>query len=202
MTRVAPVPERFHHPLDAGLCKFCRRQMWTNFNDGKSPGVLRASSTRPGVCATCSLALDRHPDRDPRDSQGAAERIPAEAPEADTSWRPHSACLDSPPELFFPDLDPDEAPMEDDAARRLVLTQRRQTARAFCANCPVLEECQNTADAHGFEGLWGGRFYTRTQWHSLLGDGAKGLTMFSKRIRSERRAARDAAARAAMEGAA
>ena len=61
-------------------------------------------------------------------------------------WRLRAACLDSDPELFFPEGT--SGPALEEAAR----------AKLVCAGCPVRARCLDWALANGAAfGIWGGR---------------------------------------------
>jgi WhiB family redox-sensing transcriptional regulator len=61
-------------------------------------------------------------------------------------WRAHAACAGEPTHLFFPD---------DKRIERAFMAE----ARAICATCPVLVECQEYAlsfNTNDLQGIWGG----------------------------------------------
>ena len=59
-------------------------------------------------------------------------------------WRDRAACLGQDPEIFFPV-----------GAGRHSLIQVA-SAKAICADCPVIIRCRDSALANGYEGIWGG----------------------------------------------
>lgn len=65
--------------------------------------------------------------------------------EADPTWRGQGLCAGK-TELFF-------APPRERPGRRRA---REATARAYCAVCPVTEECRSWARSNRENGLWGG----------------------------------------------
>lgn len=67
----------------------------------------------------------------------------------DTSWMEQAACLNSDPELFFPDQD--NARLAD------------KTAKKICRDCPVKDECRDWADTTRQAGMWGGTRRRRPQ---------------------------------------
>lgn len=98
-------------------------------------------------CDACHLAIRRYPDRDLRDiPNGRSEVMLCERPIVDPTWRTEASCNGAPPELFEPrDLGNGSTPPE-----------ARDVARVFCAHCPVIERCAAEADAHRYEGIYGG----------------------------------------------
>lgn len=76
----------------------------------------------------------------------------------DGLWRDHAACRGADPELFAPvDITkPDTVPAA------------RETARRYCASCPVLAECGRDADSRRHSGLWAGAWRTtQPTYHRL-----------------------------------
>jgi WhiB family transcriptional regulator, redox-sensing transcriptional regulator len=62
-----------------------------------------------------------------------------------SNWRARAACLDCPPELFFPN------------DKSQVLEDRTQLAKQVCRSCDVSEECLSYALRTCQEfGIWGG----------------------------------------------
>lgn len=60
-------------------------------------------------------------------------------------WRTRGACLDEPPELFFP------------IGISEVAQQQADEAKAICGRCPVREQCLGWAlDVGQVHGVWGG----------------------------------------------
>jgi hypothetical protein len=188
-----PMEQRTPFPLAVGMCSFCFRVIWTNVEaGGERQRLLRASTQVRGACEPCGRASAA--GKDPRRKKGSpAERVPAELGEPlDQEWKERGACAGAPPELFEPD------PLDDDdpADPRLTKTERRirtqlieltrsKVAFEFCEFCPVLEQCRAVADAQGYEGIWGGRFYGERYWTALLGDeeGQTGYTLHGAELK-------------------
>lgn len=59
-------------------------------------------------------------------------------PHQNTDWKQQAACLDAPPEIFFPIAEGDT-----------------QAARQYCDNCPVQEQCAEYGLGQNY-GIWGG----------------------------------------------
>lgn len=150
------------YPRAVGLCRTCQRQMWTNLSSHRG----QVAVSRDGVHCDPCFAYIRRTGKDPRDQRGnPAERIPAERPESDPSWRAHPdrRCdgIDGGP------FEPDPLPEEDGATPadyRDRTEMRRYIATFVCGPCPVAAACRGAAAAHGWEGMWGGRFFTATAW--------------------------------------
>lgn len=187
--------DRYGPPRCVGLCRYCWRPIWTDL--GSDRKLIRAA-VDGDQCQSCETWIKRHPGQDPRDRTGAAaERVPAERPEADPGWRELSACAGLPSEPFDPELDDDDPvrQAQTDVERGKIWDARRYAA-TVCAGCPVREQCRRVADAHAYEGIWGGRFYSRTSWLDL-DTGERGDTMYARqrdRDRHARRTARGIAA--------
>ncbi|GEL19321.1 WhiB family transcriptional regulator [Pseudonocardia asaccharolytica] len=154
-----------------GLCRGCHRAMAPAGCD--IPGVAQTTDD-PHHCASCLTWLRRHPGRDLADSLGHAHRPLPERPIADWSWRLDAACRDAGAGVFDP-ADVDERPHPPPAVARLAAT-------VYCAACPVADECAAEADAHRYEGLWGGAWRWTPAWKpsayktvDLLADDATGV---------------------------
>lgn len=154
----------------AGLCHYCLREMWSNLPEGKARRGMLAVSVDPGVCESCARFLKEQDGADPRDHKGSpAERVPEER-EEDQSWHALAACAGVGGGPFDPD------PMPDEEKAPGIWTMRRYVAAFVCADCPVARECRTAARVHGYQGVWGGRFFRRTSWVDPL-TGARGPTI-------------------------
>jgi len=72
---------------------------------------------------------------------------------AQLEWRKRAACLGADPHVF----DPLAA-----HGNRVLPAAIAAAALRYCANCPVLAQCRDEADAnHYLVGLWGGAYRTR-----------------------------------------
>lgn len=166
-------------PRTAGLCVTCRREMWTGLPQHERRGWL-VVSTDGTHCDPC-LRYIRTTGRDPRDRRGnPAEIIPAERAETDPEWRESVGCSGIDGELFEPDPLPEvqaEVPMEE---RKATDALRRYLAAFVCGPCPVAAECRQAARTHGYEGIWGGRFFGRNSWVDPLAPGLRGPTIHTK----------------------
>lgn len=61
-----------------------------------------------------------------------------------SSWAEFAACIDAPPDLFFPE-------------RREGRSNRGNEAKGWCARCPVVRECFTAGvELSARTGLWGG----------------------------------------------
>jgi hypothetical protein len=167
-------------PRVAGLCRYCHRQMWTSLPERDRRGKIVVS--RDGrTCDPCQRYV-RTTGKDPREKAGsAAEMVPAEYPEDDQWWRdsglPHCAGVGGGP--FEPDPLPEELAATPDEERLAIAEMRRYIAAFVCGPCPVAEECRAAARVHGYEGMWGGRFFTRQTWTDPL-TGLRGPTMHAR----------------------
>ncbi len=166
------------HPMAAGLCPWCLREMWLEVTTGS--GLLRAMADL-SACQPCHSWRQLNPGADPREARNtAAERILAEHAEPDPSWRDDAAqaCHGLPPEMFAPEPDRSEPGYvaASDASRGETWEERHYVAFNVCAACPVRAACRATAAAMGYEGLWGGVFFDRWRWLDLL-TGDKGETI-------------------------
>lgn len=163
-------------PRVAGLCVKCLRTMWTNLGDQGRKGMVTVSAD--GLhCNSCRRYMRETGGLDPREHRGSpAERIPAELPESDRSWRdnPDRRCLDVGAEVFEPD--PEDLSDALIADLHTVWDNRRYAAVNVCGDCPVMRQCRAAAQERGYEGLWGGRFFTVDEWVDLV-TGAKGPTI-------------------------
>lgn len=133
------------------MCRLCLRDL---FVYGKGEAL---------ICEACKLLRDRHPDRDPSTIRnGRTERLPQERPFIDRSWVEVSAdapCASVPSYLFEPIT----------LKNQFVPAEVQQAAKVCCARCPILERCRAIADAHEFEGVWGGQLrYYRSTKHSVV----------------------------------
>lgn len=150
-------------PYFAGLCRLCLREMWANLKDGARNGLVAVSGDGR-TCETCVRYLREQDGADPRESKGSpAERIPAERDE-DQWWHQFALCRGIGVEPFAPD------PMPGEKGPRGVGTTRRYIAAFLCGDCPVARECRTAALEHGYEGIWGGRFFHRNTWLDLFTD--------------------------------
>lgn len=179
-------------PRVAGLCRSCLRQMWTNLPQHHRGGKIAVGGD--GVhCEPC-LRYIRETGRNPQDKPGnSAEVIASERPEDDQWWRDPDLirCFGVGGGAFEPDPLPDDDQATDDRVGALEL--RRYVAAFVCGACPVAFECRQAARVHGYEGMWGGRFYARTWWMDPL-TGMRGPTMHTREpIRSKMVAALGAA---------
>lgn len=168
-------------PRVVGLCMKCHREMWTNLPSvgGRAGRVHVSADLRH--CEPC-LRYIRTTGKDPEEKMGsAAERIPAERAETDQWWRAPSLarCAGTASDAFAPDPMPDEAGDVTDAEREEILEQRRYAAEFLCGPCRVSPECRKAARVHGYEGLWGGRFFARIVWHDPLSPNVKGPTIYT-----------------------
>jgi hypothetical protein len=155
-------------PVFVDLCRYCHRPMW----HGSRPGavLLPPAPRHPGACGGCGSWLDDHPGGDPRRARNTvAEQVPAEWSEDNPGWRndPARRCAGADPILFEPDPDPDDEPRTP-AVAACVRDARRAAAQVFCGPCPLRQTCAETALAHGYEGVWGGRHFGRIRWEDLL----------------------------------
>lgn len=152
------------HPVSAGLCQFCRRLMWRQTKNER--GLLKSNAAET-TCVSCVAWMNEHPGQDPRERRNhAAERIPPERAESDQRWRiGRKACADAPRRLFDPDPDPDDD--EGGCGAAPTFDERRAAARRYCATCPVLDNCRQTALERGYEGLWGALLIGYVRWVEL-----------------------------------
>jgi hypothetical protein len=171
------VPDRI--PYVSGLCVKCLREMWTNIPEDDRRGMVIACGDGRH-CETCRRFIREH-GGDPRDHQGSpAERIPEEREETDQWWRDPDLvrCFGVGGGPFDPDPMPDED-TDDEETRRALWAQRRYIAAFVCGPCPVAVECRRAARVHGYEGMWGGRYYARLSWLDPL-TGDRGPTLHTK----------------------
>jgi hypothetical protein len=162
-------------PHTAGLCRYCRRQMWRGHTTGT--GLLPAADTVEGACTTCAKWILEHPGEDPREAKGTtAELVPAMRHEHSRGWRhdPARACATAEPRMFDPDPDRDD-PEADETYRALLRHSRATAAVEYCAGCPLRYLCRAKAHRHGYEGLWGGVVFGRLRWTDYL-SGEQGYT--------------------------
>lgn len=175
-------------PRVVGLCVSCLRPMWSHIYRAAPYPRAVTVSTDKRHCNPCYRYI-QETGCDPQTKKGsAAERIPAEMPEPDDSWRyrPNGpACRDTDPLAFIPDPLPEDLAAIPERERESTLELRRFVAEHVCGPCPVRRECGATADACGFEGLWGGRFFTRTRWTNLV-TGVAGPTRHTSKKERER----------------
>ena len=177
-------------PRVTGLCRKCRREMWTKLPHG--PGRPVAASADGVTCEPCKRYM-RETGKDPQDRKGnPAERIPAERPEADPTWREEPLdllCAGVGPEVFYPEPLWDELqPTAEE--KREITKERRLVAETLCAHCPVQRRCWMTALANGYEGIWGGRFFRRNTWFIILQPEISGPTIHAGQPRTREMTAR------------
>lgn len=172
-----------HRPFICGLCRDCRREMWTGTPN--PPNGVKVSAD-PWICQTCDNWRTYHPGRDPRYATNThAEQVRAEWPEDDPTWRRRGNCNGTAePEVFDPEPDPDERPPE--WTRELQEKTWGYAIDAYCVGCPVINVCRAKAEFHGYEGVHGGAVFEREQWWSPI-TGASGRTIHH---RSRKTAAR------------
>lgn len=122
-----------------GHCPDCSRPYF-------SKGVARArglvESGGDGYCGMCSKWRANNPGRSP-------EEVRAEPQERVIKggywWRRLAVCRGTSPLFDSPDIPDDDVP-----------GHLRAAALIYCAQCPVRRECTAEADAHEYEGLFGG----------------------------------------------
>jgi hypothetical protein len=168
-------------PTVAGLCGKCLREMWAALPDSDRSGRLEVA-TDLRHCKPCYRYITTT-GRDPRYKTGAAaERLPVELAEDDDSWRADPArmlCSSiGAVDVFEPDPMSDEDDGRTKWERTEFLESRRLTATRICARCPAMWDCRNAARERGYEGLWGGWFFTRVSWTDL-DTGAMGPTRYT-----------------------
>jgi hypothetical protein len=161
------VPDTLPRVVD--LCVSCQRPMWTNLPKSELRGNVTVSGDARH-CTSCLRTINKTGDN-PQDKKGsAAERLREERAEDDPSWRdnPDLICSEVDGEWFAPEPFPEElaaipADVQDD-----MWDDRHYVARRICGPCPVRGACRAAALERGWQGLWGGAFFTRTQWVDLL----------------------------------
>jgi hypothetical protein len=172
-------------PTVVGLCRKCRREMWSKLTHG--PGRPVAVSSDGVTCEPCARYIREHPGKDPRMKKGnPAEQVPAERAEADRIWREEPLdllCAGIGPGVFFPDPMWDE-PQPTAAERREIQRTREIVAKELCAHCPVMRNCWQTAMTSGYEGVWGGRFFRRKTWFVILEPEISGPTIHAGQPRA------------------
>jgi hypothetical protein len=160
-------PDRTPHTV--GLCVECLRTMWVNIpEDDRAGKVLVSGDGRR--CQQCVRFIRQH-GYSPQLHRGSpAERVPAEGTEDEQWWRDPALtrCTGIGVEPFAPD------PMPGDGAPT-TWAMRRYVAAFVCSKCPVAAPCRAAARVHGYEGLWGGRFFQRNTWVDVL-TGVRGPT--------------------------
>ena len=65
-------------------------------------------------------------------------------------WRDHAACLGAPQHLFIPE----------EAGNTVEKRKNTEAAKAFCAICPVIDDCRQFVQAHAsftLIGIWAGQ---------------------------------------------
>jgi len=152
-------------PRAVGGCATCHREMWTNLPQHERRGWL-VVSTDGAHCEPC-LRYIRATGRDPRDRRGnPAEVLPAERAEADPWWRESGlvGCSGIGRESLEPDPLPEVWAATPWIERKAMEQLRRYVAAFVCGPCPVIAECRQAARTHGYEGMWGGRFFGRNSW--------------------------------------
>lgn len=167
-------------PRAAGLCITCLRQMWTNLpQENRRKKVTVATD---GIhCEPC-LRYIRATGNDPRDKHGnSAEVLPTERAEDDQWWRDSNltGCVGVGGGPFDPDPFPEEKAAQTAEEKQDRVELRRYIAAFVCGPCPVAEECRRAARVHAYEGMWGGRFFTRTAWVDPL-TGLRGPTIHTR----------------------
>lgn len=172
-------------PRVVGLCRSCRREMWTKLTHGAGRPV--AVSSDGVTCEPCKRYMREHPGKSPQDRKGnPAERIPAERPEADGTWRDEPLdllCAGVAPEVFYGDPLWDE-PQPTAEEKREIQATREYIAAELCAYCPVMRRCWRTALDSGYEGVWGGRFFRRKTWYLILQPSISGPTIHAGQPRT------------------
>lgn len=155
-------------PRSHGLCRFCLRDMWT----GDAPRGKAVVGPDRTMCTACHQIITTGGGDPCLVSGTKAEQVPAERPEDNPRWRddPDRNCRDLPPLFFDDDLDADDPEYVEQTKqeRSAVWMERRKVARRLCHTCPVMEQCRAAALAHGYEGLWGGAWFSRNRWEDLV----------------------------------
>lgn len=170
-------------PFVAGMCATCKRPMWAGTKDHQHKGIVVVSSDG-NHCDAC-LRYIRETGKDPRHKVGTpAERIPAEWAETNDSWRDDPFLMScsgvGPQRAFDPEGFPEELQAMPEGERDELIHERRYYAEKVCDDCMVKLDCRATALKYGYEGLWGGWFFTRTRWIDMLRIGVKGPTRHMK----------------------
>lgn len=91
------------------------------------------------------------------------------------AWRDTAACTAADPERFAPtgQIGPDNEP------------ELRDTARRYCAGCPVLAECRGFADETSAQGVWGGEYRHNASGKRPDRAGLLGAARFPKTTRKK-----------------
>jgi hypothetical protein len=178
-------------PRVVGLCRSCRREMWTKLTHGAGRPVAVSSDGK--TCEPCARYMREHNGGDPRLRKGnPAEMIPAERPETDREWREDPLdllCAGVAPEVFYGDPLWDE-PQPTAEEKKKIDRTREFLAEEFCAHCPVMENCWRTALDSGYEGVWGGRLFRRKTWSVILEPAISGPTIHAGQPRARQMIAR------------
>lgn len=176
-------------PQSRGLCRYCLREMW----NGKRIPAGKCRSTDRGFCATCERWIQRY-NEDPRLSKfSVAEQVPAERAESGVGWKdsPDRRCADLPTQFFAAELDSDDPEFVELTTheRKEQWAQRRSIAVTLCGSCPFITRCRTNAQQMGYEGLWGGVWFSRLRWEDLV-TGEQGPTIHASRRAREQYEAR------------
>ena len=92
--------------------------------------------------------------------------------ETDQSWRTRAACIDEPPDLFFPSS-----------------VSGANYAKAICSTCTEREPCLKLAQDNGeTEGVWGGVLFGEEQMRIAYEKSKQRVYAFRERKRALRNA--------------
>lgn len=134
-----------------GSCTGCGRRVGGQYVRADIPGVVAAHGDGK-YCDACAGWLRRNPDGNLDEACGPAQKVPAERPIADWTWRTRAACRGADFALFdvaLDVLDPDDRAFP-------IPSAARAAADEYCLFCPVADQCREEADLHRYEGLFGG----------------------------------------------
>ncbi len=146
-----------------GHCPDCSRPYFGGVV-ARTHGLVESGGD--GYCTPCSTWRARHPGRSPEEIRAEPQERTIKT-EGGFWWRKLAACRGTSPLFDAPDMPDHEVP-----------GYIRAAALIYCAQCPVRRECATEADAHEYEGLFGGilripRFRSRDSYircYDLLAD--------------------------------
>jgi hypothetical protein len=101
------------------------------------------AANRVGTRATSAATREKA-----RRIQSTTPKLPANAGRDEQPWWLRAACQDTAP-LF-------------DHLGAVPTRTHVEAARDYCARCPVIQQCADSADRRGEPGLWGGSYRTGT----------------------------------------
>jgi hypothetical protein len=146
-TKTIPRESSSNHLAPCGTDAAYRRHLRRK----ETPCEPCRAANRVGTKATSDATREKA-----RRIRSTTPRLPANAGRDDRPWWLTAACQDTAP-LF-------------DHIGAMPTTTHRNAARDYCARCPVIQQCADSADRRGEPGLWGGSYRTGTAhgFHPLI----------------------------------